>query len=418
MTTPGARLSLRLTSFGAAGLLLTLGCADQPTAPTASAYSESAVSLAAGAPLDFRQLSAGTGHACGVATDGRAYCWGDSRFGQLGNGTVREGPELCEPSAQPELTCSTRPVAVVGGLRFLQVSAGLWHTCGITTEHVMYCWGQNKEGQAGNGYVDNIGTPTQMVTDLRFREVSAGDDHTCAITVSDLAYCWGANDEGQLGHGGGPAARPNPTLVGGGYHWLRLSAGDVHTCGVTGRNRAYCWGNNRNGALGDGSTTNRTVPVAVASGMLFLQITAGTNHSCAINIGYRAFCWGTNNEGQLGDGTRIHRLTPTAVAGTRVFNRVSANLGFTCAVTRTGQGVCWGRGLEGQLGNGTTFRRALPTPVSGGLVFADVNGGLAYSCAVTTAGRGYCWGNNFWGNLGDGTQQTRLTPTAMVGPAS
>jgi alpha-tubulin suppressor-like RCC1 family protein len=418
--------SIGIVSLVAAGLLLNLGCSEDVTAPTLENENTASAALAATAtPLSLRQITSGEGHACGVTPEGQAYCWGDNRYGQLGNGIEHEGGGPCDPSsAESALNCSTRPVAVVGGHRFLDVSAGARHTCGIDTERVMYCWGSNTRGEAGNGYVGFTGSPTRLNTALRFRAVTAGHSHTCAITMSDVAFCWGFNDEGQLGIGSISAANSTPRQVAGNLRWRQMSVGIAHTCGVTTTLRAYCWGANRYGALGNGSTTRRTAPVAVASSMQFLRISAGGNvsfleptasHTCAINIGHRAFCWGNNSHGQLGDGTLTQRLTPTAVAGTRVFERVSASADFTCAVTRTGQGVCWGKGSSGQLGNGTTSRRALPTPVSGGLVFKDISAGGAYSCGVTTSARAYCWGLNFWGNLGDGTQTARLTPTPVAG---
>ncbi len=412
--------SFRIVSLFAAGLLLNLGCSEEVLAPSSQDERTASVALAtAGTPIPFRHVDAGTRHACGIA-GGQAYCWGDSRYGQLGTGTVREGPESCAPSSgEPELTCSTRPVAVTGTIQFLQLSAGESHTCGIANDYRAYCWGRNSHGQGGNGYgiTDATGTPTPLATNLRFRQVSAGTDHTCGITrLDDRAYCWGSYISGELGDGRtGGFGSPTPVAVAGGHQWRDLSAGNSYTCGVTIAGRAYCWGNNSHGALGNGSTTNRSIPAPVASSMQFLRISAGFSHTCAINIGHRAFCWGANNAAQIGDNTLTRRLTPTAVAGTRVFERVSANVEFTCAVTRTGQGVCWGQGAQGQLGNGTTWRRGLPTPLSEGLVFADVSGGLAYGCGVTMASRAYCWGNNFWGNLGDGTQETRLKPTPVAG---
>ena len=127
-------------------LASTLGCREDAESPTGPAPALEV--SAAAAPLSFAQVSAngfGSGaHTCGVTTDGRAYCWGLNTAGQLGIGSVFEGPEDC---GNP---CSTRPMAVVGGHRWLHVRAGDRFTCGLTTDNLAYCWGRNFEGQLGS----------------------------------------------------------------------------------------------------------------------------------------------------------------------------------------------------------------------------------------------------------------------------
>lgn len=95
----------------------------------------------------------------------------------------------------------------------------------------------------------------------------------------------------------------------------QLSAGSRHTCGVTTDNRAYCWGANFDGELGDGTTDYRTAPVAVAGGLRFLQVSAGGQHTCGVTTGNVVYCWGYNPYGQIGDGTTTRRLRPHRVAG-------------------------------------------------------------------------------------------------------
>ena len=398
--------------FLRAALVATLlaGCGEEATSPSTHEQPTLALATAAG-PLSFRQVSTGRGHACGVTTDDRAYCWGYSLWGQLGHGSYG-GPEEC--NTHP---CSSRPVAVVGGLRFRSVSTGDEHSCGVTTDNRVYCWGRNTEGQLGDGTQNGSATPVAVAGTRRFREVTAGGAHTCAITTTDLAFCWGYNKSGQLGIGT-TTDQLTPARVLGGLLWRQLSAGAIHTCGRTTADRAYCWGNNTKGELGNGSTTPRLKPAAVSSGLQFRQIDAGFNHTCAVtSSGYRAYCWGGNDVGGIGDGTRTTRLTPTPVVDTRRYDQVSAGGFHTCGVLRTsGKGMCWGAGVAGQLGNGTRFRRATPTPVSGSLLLAQISAGFGSTCAVTTGSRAYCWGDNFPGQLGDGTTDSHLAPTAVAPP--
>jgi alpha-tubulin suppressor-like RCC1 family protein len=257
----------------------------------------------------------------------------------------------------------------------------------------------------------------------RFRQVRAGYYFTCAITPFDAAFCWGKNDEGQLGDGTlVPEGRATPVRVLGGLEWRQLSAGGDHTCGVTQTDRVYCWGVNRYGHLGDGTTTRRLKPVAVASGRRFRQVDAGGTHTCAVTTANAAYCWGNGGLGQLGDGTNTSRLTPRAVAGQLSFDHVSAGNFHTCGVTTGGSGYCWGynRGfglVGGQLGDGTSIDRSSPTPLGISLSLRQVSAGLVHTCGVTTNNRAYCWGPNT-GRLGDGTTELRLLPVPVAAPSS
>jgi alpha-tubulin suppressor-like RCC1 family protein len=386
--------------------LAALGCrdAESPTAPE-SAAPELATVAPPGA-LPFAQVSTGTYHSCGVTTGGRAYCWGGDDKGQLGDGQM------------PINTSRTTPVAVLGGLRFRHVSAGYEHTCGVTTEYRVYCWGLNFFGQLGRGTQgsDNFSfsTPAEVVGGRRYRQVRAGYSHTCAITLEDVAFCWGENGYGQLGDGT-TTWRPRPVRVLGTMAWRQLSGGGEHTCGVTKSDQLYCWGLNDHGQLGTGRTTNSARPAPVSGGRQFHQVEAGGYHSCGVTTAYAAYCWGLNFNGALGDGTTIERHTPGAVAGLRRFDHVNAGDLHTCGVTRAGKGFCWGRNETGQLGDGSLTNRLTPVAVAGGLELQMVSSGLVHTCAVTTDHRAWCWGSA--GPLGDGTLIRRLVPVPVVAPS-
>src|SRR5829696_5427142 len=200
-----------------------VGCGQEPQAPTEEPATELAA-LASGA-LAFRMLSSGGSHVCGVTTDERAYCWGENNSGQLGNGL--NDVQNCNTTP-----CNPRPVAVLGGLRFRQLSAGFLHSCGLTTGAQVYCWGRNSEGQLGDGTRTARMRPVPVGGTLRFRQVAAGESHTCAISTADVAYCWGLNTSGQLGDGT-ILDRLRPVRVADGRLWRHLSGGNSYTCGVT-----------------------------------------------------------------------------------------------------------------------------------------------------------------------------------------
>src|SRR3954449_1935228 len=128
------------TQFVAAGtvLLLSLGCRDDTDSPMEPAPTTPEATVIAASALSFWQVSGGGAHTCAVTTDDLAYCWGENRVGELGAGTST-GPEMC--SGASDFPCSTRPVLVLGGHRFRQVSAGNGHTCALSTDDLAYCWG-------------------------------------------------------------------------------------------------------------------------------------------------------------------------------------------------------------------------------------------------------------------------------------
>jgi alpha-tubulin suppressor-like RCC1 family protein len=370
---------------------------------------------AATGPLTFRQVSAGGGHSCAVATDDQAYCWGVGSAGQLGIGTDA-GLPICDG-----LPCSTRPAAVVGGLRFRTLTTGTSHTCGVTTDDRAFCWGSNASGQIGDGQGErtlrNL-APTAVVGGLAFRQLAAGHGHTCGRTTTNLVYCWGLNSDGQLCDGT-TTDRLVPTPVASSRRFRQVTAGLQHTCAITTAGEAFCWGLNLAGQLGDSSAARiRPRPVRVAGGHAFRQIDGGTLHTCAVTTSDRAFCWGEGHNGAIGDGKTLRRYWPRAVRSTADFERVTAGDNFTCGETTNNRAYCWGVNDFGQLGGGTAATMSL-TPVAGGHFFTQLDAASTgrQVCANTPAGAAYCWGWNLYGQLGDGTRTDRAIPAAVVGPS-
>jgi alpha-tubulin suppressor-like RCC1 family protein len=253
--------------------------------------------------------------------------------------------------------------------------------------------------------------------ELLFRQVSAGAFHTCALTTGNRAYCWGYNFDGALGDGTTVETRLTPVPVAGSRAFRQISAGGAKTCALTTSttNKIYCWGT---GILGNGSgySTSRT-PQLVSGAGTYRQVAVGSGHVCAVSTTYKVLCWGPNNYGQLGNGaaSSFIAVNPVAVAGTLQYLQLSAGFDHTCAVTKTDKAYCWGYGRTGAIGDGKTYLRFTPRAVAGGLSFERVTAGNDYTCGETTGNRAYCWGYNGNGQLGDGTTNQRLTPTAVVG---
>ena len=136
-------------------------------------------------------------------------------------------------------------------------------------------------------------------------------------------------------------------------------------------------------------------------------ISLGWLHSCAIDSNGSAFCWGDNNNGQLGDGTigAAVKLDVLNLAGGMA--AVDAGAAHTCALTTAGGVKCWGRNDEGELGDGTNITRVAPADVRNlASSVSRISAGDQFTCAVTSGGGIKCWGANY-GNLGDGLAAAR-----------
>ena len=373
-----------------------LACREDaaPTGPTAEPADPTAAAVA---PLSFRQVSAGSRHTCGVTTTDKAYCWGYNGFttlgGQLGDGTT---------------TQRLKPVAVLGGLSFSQVSAGVDHTCGVTTDNRAYCWGRNDYGQLGDGTTDPKFTPVAVAGGRRFRVVSAANFHTCGITPSNALFCWGTNRYGTLG----AAAAPDhtPVKVGGARTWRNVSAGFSHSCGATTTNEAFCWGNNSNFQIGNGQgSLVAQPPTKVVGGLSWRQVFVGSGFisessndpapdhalSCGITTTDHVYCWGSGAASS----------TPKEIIGARRYSQLGVGT-QGCAVRFTGVIDCWTSETITKVASGTL--RFLRVAVSG------LRG---HKCAVGTDNKAYCWGpENDRGQLGTGTTNPSATPVAVAAP--
>ena len=208
-----------------------------------------------------------------------------------------------------DVSCSTTPVAVLGGLTFASVSAGWGQTCGLTTSGAAYCWGPGW-GDISNG----SDTPEAVAGGLTFASLSDGGNDTCGVTTAGAAYCWGLGYSGENGDSA-PGVSITPTPVAGGLTFAAVSAGRSHSCGVTTTGALYCWGENTFGELGVGTSTGpercpspsnaacSTIPIAVAGRPTFATVSAGGYSTCGVITSGAPYCWGYIGRGLLGDGT-------------------------------------------------------------------------------------------------------------------
>ena len=260
--------------------------------------------------------AAGAGTSCMIADDQSVWCWGRNQpYGQTGTNTnttnysaVFYPTKVLIPNDQPAIA----------------LSMGYDFSCVILEDRTGMCWGKNEYAQLGQGdYNESTWsnpTPEPITIIPQNRELSAislGGGHACAILDNGSIFCWGGNRNGQLGHGTHSirSTAGDYVQLPVGRTAISISSGVRHTCTILDDHSTYCWGNNTEGQIGDGTfvdisapgnqnASNPASPVAVSvpAGIEFAAISAGLDHTCAVATNGSLWCWGGHLRGQLGLG--------------------------------------------------------------------------------------------------------------------
>ena len=386
------------------------------------------------------RVAGGEDYACAVTNAGGVKCWGEGGNGQLGNnGTA-------DTDAPDDVDTDGSDTLLFG---IVQVATGAAHACALTSAGGVKCWGTGANGRLGND-CDASCTDSNISVDVKSSDgsssnlsgivqVSAGEFHTCALTSMGGVKCWGAGTTGELGNNtntdkdtpvnvvtSNSDSNPLSSIV-------QISAGSYHTCALTIEGNVKCWGASVWGQLGNdcnSNCNNKLYPVdVVASGgnssplSGIVQISSGGPHTCALNSGGNVVCWGYGADGQLGNGATSAVDAPVTVtsSGSNALTgiaRISLGSSHSCALKSAGGVVCWGEGDNGRLGNntaGTDQTRPVNVLTSAGgnpalASIAQIGLGNAHSCAVTTAGAVTCWGHGDVGQLGNDATIDANTP--------
>jgi alpha-tubulin suppressor-like RCC1 family protein len=357
-------------------------------------------------------IALGPAHSSAGATTGTSlYAWGYNNAGQLGDGTSTD-------DHSPEM------ITLAPGVTPTAISAGTYDSLAIGSDGNLYAWGYNNAGQLGDSTTTDHHSP-EMITlapGVTPTAISAGAFHSLAIGSNGRLYAWGSNDQGELGDGTTTEHdSPEVITLASGVTPTAIAAGYYHSLVIGSDGNLYAWGYNEIGQLGDGTTTEHDSPevITLASGVTPTAISAAYYHSMAIGSDGNLYAWGDNINGQLGDGTTTNRASPELItlASGVTPNTISAGGLSSLAIGSDGNLYAWGENGNGQLGDGTTIGRAsaeVITLAPGVTPTAEISAGYDHNLDVGSDGNLYAWGQNNAGQLGDGTTTDQHSPEVLI----
>ncbi|MHB8337062.1 MAG: RCC1 domain-containing protein, partial [Ignavibacteriaceae bacterium] len=353
-----------------------------------------------------------------IDLSGNLYTWGDNTYGQLGIG---------------DTTQQNIPVKVIlpsGVTSWMTVAGGSNHSLAIGSDGNLYAWGYNAFGQLGIGNTTNQSTPVKVPLPsgvTSWTKVAAGWYHSLAIGSDGNLYAWGYNAYGQLGIGNttqqnSPVKVPLPSGV---TSWTSVVSGWSHCLAIGNDGNLYAWGDNANGQLGIGNTTQQNTPVKVPlpSGVTsWTAMAGGWFHSLAIGNDGNLYAWGDNAYGQLGIGNMTQQNTPVKVplpSGVTSWTAMAGGWFHSLAIGSDGNLYTWGYNAYGQLGIGNTTQQNTPVKVplpSGVTSWMKLTAGSSHSLAISSDSSFYTWGDNTYGQLGIGNTTQQNTPVKVTFP--
>jgi alpha-tubulin suppressor-like RCC1 family protein len=330
-------------------------------------------------------------------------------WGQNNNGQLGDGTATGR---------STPVQTVAGGTNWSDVTGSGTAGMGIKTDGTLWAWGsQSSYGNLGDGTLTTRSSPVQ-VAGTTWKKLAVGlRDNTAAIKTDGTLWIWGINAYGTIGDNTTTSRSSPVQTVAGGNSWKDVGTGWWNASGLKTDGTLWVWGDNTYGQIGDNTTVSKSSPVQIAGTTWKQAALFGIYHSVGIKTDGTIWTWGDVGNGALGDNQNTtSRSSPVQIAGT-TWKMVSSGFYHVAAIKTDGTLWVWGRGGNSQLGDGTLNNRSSPVQTAvTGTNWKMVSCGRYHTTAVKTDGTLWTWGRGRNGELGDGTtSDDRLTPAQIVG---
>ena len=322
------------------------------------------------------------------------------------------------------------PTAFAFGSQSATVSAGSGHTMAVDTEGRLWAWGDNSQGQLGDGTLVSRRSPIQILDNVSI--VSAGDRYTFAIRTDGSLWAWGQNDRGQLGDGTSINRREPVKIMEDVIYssagWKRTDGGladgvddfiDVntvpetgllwqHSLAVTSDGTLWAWGDNNAGQLGDETLINRHSPVRVMEDVV--SVSAGNMFTMAVRSDGTLWAWGQNDRGQFGTGGIVGSRIPIMIMEN--VSEVYAGDSYAMVIRTDGSLWAMGQNDRGQFGNGNRVSSRVPLRLKENVQSLSASGN--HTMALMADGSLWAWGQNDRGQFGNGTTINSNTPVRIT----
>ena len=298
----------------------------------------------------FCQISCGFYHSIGLDKNGKVWSWGYNPYGQLGDNTT---------------VSKSTPVAVCGNKTFCQISAGIYHNIGIDKNGKAWSWGYNGFGQLGDNTTVSKLTPVSIYGNKTFCRIIAGFYYNSfGIDKNGKVWSWGYNVFGQLGNNTATDKWTPVSILGANKTFCQISGG-YYALALDKNGKLWAWGQNSSGQLGDNSAVSKSTPVAVCgNNKTFCKISGKYQTSFGIDKNGKAWGWGHNGYGQLGDNSAVSISTPVAVYGSKTFCSIIST-SHSIAIDKNDKAWSWGYNNVGQLGDNTIISKRTPVAICG-----------------------------------------------------